>query len=145
MGTIALGLGFAIPSPINTKNMYRFVANSMLIFVVTLPSGLVKSVEFERCSNNAYSYLTDNKQVADCIRKHPLTKAGRIIDESQPEEEQVQQHEEEQMKDDNALRFENITKAKNYLAKTFGVDTRKLKSPQSVKDEAKKNGVEMDF
>lgn len=125
--------------------MYRFVANSMLIFVVTLPSGLVKSVEFERCSNNAYSYLTDNKQVADCIRKHPLTKAGRIIDESQPEEVQVQKHEEEHVTNENALHFENITKAKNYLAKTFGVDTRKLKSPQSVKDEAKKNGVEMDF
>ena len=145
MGTIALGLGFAIPSPINTKDMYRFVANSMLIFVVTLPSGLIKSVEFERCSNNAYSYLTDNKQVADCIRKHPLTKAGRIIDESQPEEVQVQKHEEEHVTNENALHFENITKAKNYLAKTFGVDTRKLKSPQSVKDEAKKNGVEMDF
>lgn len=125
--------------------MYRFVANSMLIFVVTLPSGLIKSVEFERCSNNAYSYLTDNKQVADCIRKHPLTKAGRIIDESQPEEGQVQKHEEEHVTNENALHFENITKAKNYLAKTFGVDTRKLKSPQSVKDEAKKNGVEMDF
>lgn len=123
--------------------MYRFVANSMLIFVVTLPSGLIKSVEFERCSNNAYSYLTDNKQVADCIRKHPLTKAGRIIDESQPEE--VQKHEEEHVTNKNALHFENITKAKNYLAKTFGVDTRKLKSPQSVKDEAKKNGVEIDF
>lgn len=125
--------------------MYRFVANSMLIFVVTLPSGLIKSVEFERCSNNAYSYLTDNKQVADCIRKHPLTKAGRIIDESQPEEVQVQKHEEEHVTNENALHFENNTKAKNYLAKTFGVDTRKLKSPQSVKDEAKKNGVEMDF
>ena len=125
--------------------MYRFVANSMVIFVVTLPSGLIKSVEFERCSNNAYSYLTDNKQVADCIRKHPLTKAGRIIDESQPEEVQVQKHEEEHVTNENALHFENITKAKNYLAKTFGVDTRKLKSPQSVKDEAKKNGVEMDF
>ena len=125
--------------------MYRFVANSMLIFVVTLPSGLVKSVEFERCSNNAYSYLTDNKQVADCIRKHPLTKSGRIIDESQPEEVQVQKHEEEHVTNENALHFENITKAKNYLAKTFGVDTRKLKSPQSVKDEAKKNGVEIDF
>lgn len=125
--------------------MYRFVANSMLIFVVTLPSGLIKSVEFERCSNNAYSYLTDNKQVADCIRKHLLTKAGRIIDESQPEEVQVQKHEEEHVTNENALHFENITKAKNYLAKTFGVDTRKLKSPQSVKDEAKKNGVEMDF
>lgn len=125
--------------------MYRFVANSMLIFVVTLPSGLIKSVEFERCSNNAYSYLTDNKQVADCIRKHPLTKAGRIKDESQPEEVQVQKHEEEHVTNENALHFENITKAKNYLAKTFGVDTRKLKSPQSVKDEAKKNGVEIDF
>ena len=125
--------------------MYRFVANSMLIFVVTLPSGLIKSVEFERCSNNAYSYLTDNKQVADCIRKHPLTKAGRIIDESQPEEVQVQKHEEEHVTNENALHFENITKAKNYLAKTLGVDTRKLKSPQSVKDEAKKNGVEIDF
>ena len=125
--------------------MYRFVANSMLIFVVTLPSGLIKSVEFERCSNNAYSYLTDNKQVADCIRKHPLTKAGRIIDESQPEEVQIQKHEEEHVTNENALHFDNITKAKNYLAKTFGVDTRKLKSPQSVKDEAKKNGVEMDF
>ena len=125
--------------------MYRFVANSMLIFVVTLPSGLIKSVEFERCSNNAYSYPTDNKPVADCIRKHPLTKAGRIIDESQPEDVQVQKHEEEHVTNENALHFENITKAKNYLAKTFGVDTRKLKSPQSVKDEAKKNGVEMDF
>lgn len=123
--------------------MYRFVANSMLIFVVTLPSGLIKSVEFERCSNNAYSYLTDNKQVADCIRKHPLTKAGRIIDESQPEE--VQKHEEEQVKDENALRFENITKAKNYLQKTYKVDVRKLKSPESVKEKAKELGVEVVF
>ena len=124
--------------------MYRFVANSMLIFVVTLPSGLIKSVEFERCSNNAYSYLTDNKQVADCIRKHPLTKAGRIIDESQPEEEQIQQKE-EQVKDENALRFENITKAKNYLQKTFKVDVRKLKSPESVKEKAKELGVVIEF
>ena len=125
--------------------MYRFVANSMLIFVVTLPSGLIKSVEFERCSNNAYSYLTDNKQVADCIRNHPLTKAGRIIDESQPEEVQVQKHEEELVTNENALRFENITKAKNYLQKTYKVDVRKLKSPESVKEKAKELGVDIVF
>lgn len=125
--------------------MYRFVANSMLIFVVTLPSGLIKSVEFERCSNNSYSYLTDNKQVADCIRKHPLTKAGRIIDESQPEEVQVQKHEEENVTNENALHFENITKAKNYLQKTFKVDVRKLKSPESVKEKAKELGVDIVF
>lgn len=125
--------------------MYRFVANSMLIFVVTLPSGLIKSVEFERCSNNAYSYLTDNKQVADCIRKHPLTKAGRIIDESQPEEVQVLKHEEEHVTNENALRFENITKAKNYLQKTYKVDVRKLKSPENVKEKAKELGVDIVF
>lgn len=125
--------------------MYRFVAKSMLIFVVTLPSGLIKNIEFERCGNDAYSYITDNKQVAECIRKHPLTKAGRIIDESQPEEVQIQQQKEEQVKDENALHFENITKAKNYLQKTFKVDVRKLKSPQSVKEKAKELGVVIEF
>ena len=140
-----MGLSFAIPSPINTKDMYRFVANSMLIFVVTLPNGLIKSIEFERCSNNAYSYLTDSKQVADCIRKHPLTKAGRIIDESQPEEVQTQKNESEQVKDENVLHFENITKAKNYLQKTYKLDVRKLKSPESVKDKAKELGVNIEF
>ena len=124
--------------------MYRFVAKSMLILVVTLPSGLIKNIEVERCGNDAYSYITDNKQVAECIRKHPLTKSGRIIDESQPEEEQVQQQE-EQVKDENALHFENITKAKNYLQKTYKVDVRKLKSPESVKEKAKELGVVIEF
>lgn len=123
--------------------MYRFVAKSMLIFVVTLPSGLIKNIEFERCGNDAYSYITDSKQVAECIRKHPLTKAGRIIDESQPEE--IQQQKEEQVKDENALHFENITKAKNYLQKTYKVDVRKLKSPSSVKEKAKELGVVIEF
>lgn len=123
--------------------MYRFVAKSMLIFVVTLPSGLIKNIEFERCGNDAYSYITDNKQVAECIRNHPLTKAGRIIDESQPEE--IQQQKEEQVKDENALHFENITKAKNYLQKTYKVDVRKLKSPESVKEKAKELGVVIEF
>lgn len=123
--------------------MYRFVAKSMLIFVVTLPSGLIKNIEFERCGNDAYSYITDNKQVAECIRKHPLTKAGRIIDESHPEE--IQQQKEEQVKDENALHFENITKAKNYLQKTYKVDVRKLKSPESVKEKAKELGVVIEF
>ena len=124
--------------------MYRFVAKSMLIFVVNLPSGLIKNIEFERCGNDAYSYITDSKQVAECIRKHPLTKAGRIIDESQPEVEQIQQKE-EQVKDENALHFENITKAKNYLQKTYKVDVRKLKSPESVKEKAKELGVVIVF
>lgn len=129
--------------PFTINNMYRFVAKSMLIFVVTLPSGLIKNIEFERCGNDAYSYITDNKQVAECIRKHPLTKSGRIIDESQPEE--IQQQKEEQLKDENALHFENITKAKNYLQKTYKVDVRKLKSPESVKEKAKELGVVIEF
>ncbi len=127
--------------------MYRFVANSMLIFVVTLPSGLIKSVEFERCSNNAYSFLTDSKEVAECIREHPLTKAGRIIDQSHPEEvvKKAVMDVVKKIMDANVLHFDNITKAKNYLQKTYQVDVRKLKSPESVKEKAKEMGVVIEF
>lgn len=129
--------------------MYRFVANSMFIFAVALHNGLIKNVEFEACGIGVYSYMTDNKQVAEAIRKHPLTQQGRIIDKSEPEEpEQVAEKPVDGMdavKDPNVLHFDNITKAKNYLAKEFKVDTRGLKSPASVKTKAKELGVDIDF
>lgn len=131
--------------------MYRFVANSMFIFVVALPSGLIKNVEFEACGVGVYSYMTDNKQVAEAIRKHPLTQQGRITDRSEPEdlvEEVVGKLMDviiDAVKNPNVLHFDNITKAKNYLAKEFKVDTRGLKSPASVKAKAKELGVDIDF
>lgn len=128
--------------------MYRFVANSMFIFAVALPSGLIKNVEFEACGIGVYSYMTDNKQVAEAIRKHPLTQQGRIIDKSEPEEpEQAGKPMDgmDEVKNPNVLHFDNITKAKNYLAKEFKVDTRGLKSPASVKVKAKELGVDIDF
>lgn len=130
--------------------MYRFVANSMFIFAVALPSGLIKNVEFEACGVGVYSYMTDNKQVAEAIRKHPLTQQGRITDRSEPEdpvEEVVGKLMDvmDEVKNTNLLHFDNITKAKNYLAKEFKVDTRGLKSPASVKAKAKELGVDIDF
>lgn len=129
--------------------MYRFVANSMFIFAVALPSGLIKNVEFEACGVGVYSYMTDNKQVAEAIRKHPLTQQGRIIDKSEPEEPEQETGKPmdgmDAVKDPNVLHFDNITKAKNYLAKEFKVDTRGLKSPASVKAKAKELGVDIDF
>lgn len=129
--------------------MYRFVANSMFIFAVALPSGLIKNVEFEVCGVGVYSYMTDNKQVAEAIRKHPLTQQGRIIDKSEPEEPEQEAGKPMDGMDDlmgpDVLHFDNITKAKNYLAKEFKVDTRGLKSPASVKAKAKELGVDIDF
>lgn len=129
--------------------MYRFVANSMFIFAVALHNGLIKNVEFEACGVGVYSYMTDNKQVAEAIRKHPLTQQGRIIDKSEPEEpEQVAEKPVDGIDDlmgSDVLHFDNITKAKNYLAKEFKVDTRGLKSPASVKAKAKELGVDIDF
>lgn len=130
--------------------MYRFVANSMFIFAVALPSGLIKNVEFEACGVGVYSYMTDNRQVAEAIRHHSLTKQGRIIDKSQPEDPVKEVEEEimdgmEAVKDPNVLHFDNITKAKNYLHKEFKIDTRGLKSPDSVKAKAKELGVDIDF
>lgn len=130
--------------------MYRFVANSMFIFAVSLHSGLIKNVEFEACGVGVYSYMTDNKQVAEAIRKHPLTQQGRIIDKSEPEEPEQEvvgkpMDGMDEVKNPNVLHFDNITKAKNYLAKEFKVDTRGLKSPASVKAKAKELGVDIDF
>lgn len=127
--------------------MYRFVANSMFIFAVALPSRLIKNVEFEACGVGVYSYMTDNKQVAEAIRKHPLTKQGRIIDKSEPEErvEEVVRKLMDVVKNLNVLHFDNITKAKNYLHKEFKIDTRGLKSPDSVKAKAKELGIDIDF
>lgn len=129
--------------------MYRFVANSMFIFAVALPSGLIKNVEFEACGVGVYSYMTDNKQLAEAIRKHPLTQQGRIIDKSEPEEPEQEAGKPMDGMDGlmgpDVLHFSNITKAKNYLAKEFKVDTRGLKSPASVKAKAKELGVDIDF
>ena len=127
--------------------MYRFVANSMFIFAVALPNGLIKNVEFEACGIGVYSYMTDNKQVAEAIRKHPLTQQGIIIDKSEPEErvEEVVGKLMDVVKNLNVLHFDNITKAKNYLHKEFKIDTRGLKSPDSVKAKAKELGIDIDF
>lgn len=130
--------------------MYRFTANSMFIFAVVLPSGLIKNVEFEDCGEGVYSYMTGDKQVAEAIRQHPLVKQGRIADRSEQEDEADEVVEKpmddmETEKDANVLHFDNITKAKNYLHKEFQIDTRGLKSPDSVRAKAKELGVVIDF
>ena len=128
--------------------MYRFTANSMFIFAVVLSSGLIKNVEFEACGEGLYSYMTGDKQVAEAIRQHPLVKQGRIADRSKPEDEAdeaVEKPMDDMEKDANVLHFDNITKAKNYLHKEFQIDTRGLKSPDSVRAKAKELGVVIDF
>lgn len=128
--------------------MYRFTANSMFIFAVVLSSGLIKNVEFEACGEGLYSYMTGDKQVAEAIRQHPLVKQGRIADKSEPEDEAdevVEKPMDGMETDANVLHFDNITKAKNYLHKEFQIDTRGLKSPDSVRAKAKELGVVIDF
>lgn len=128
--------------------MYRFTANSMFIFAVVLSSGLIKNVEFEACGEGLYSYMTGDKQVAEAIRQHPLVKQGRIADKSEPEDEVeavVEKPMDDMEKDANVLHFDNITKAKNYLHKEFQIDTRGLKSPDSVRAKAKELGMVIDF
>lgn len=117
----------------------------MLIFAVNLPSGLKKNVAFDRCSDRVYRFTTTDPDVAMAIKRHPLTKKGRIVDQSLPEEEQANKVEKKMADDENIMRFDNITKAKNYLKKTYGVSTTGLKSPESVKEKAKEFGLVIDF
>lgn len=140
--------------------MYRFFADSMFIFVVTLPSGLIKNVEFDSAGQGVYSYLTDSKDVADCIRRHPLTRKGRIVDKSDPEDgnklpeagqitakaiaESIVAKAKEKAADKDVLHFDNITMARDYLVKNFGV-SRSLKKPESILAKAEELGVKIQF
>lgn len=126
---------------------YEFIANSMFIFTVTLASGLVRDIEFDAGENGVFSYSTQEKEVADAIRRHPLVKRGCIIvkSEPQPRQELAQVDELGEEQDSGALVFDNITKARNYLVKTYGVDAKTLKTPASLMDCAKANGIKIKF
>lgn len=125
---------------------YDFLAHSMLIFTVTLASGLIKSIEFESCGNGSFSFSTTDPNVAVAIRRHPLVKKGRIIDNSDvTEEHHLVESEKPKDEDKGILVFENITKAKNYLKQNFGVKVGNLKKPEDVMRCALEHGVKMKF
>ena len=49
------------------------------------------------------------------------------------------------VKDSNVQEFENISAAREYLVRTFGVDRKSVKLPSQIKSQAKKCGVEIRF
>lgn len=131
----------------------HFVADSQLMFKVMTFDGKQIHIHFsERDSTGTSSFLTQDEKVANAIRSHSFYKKGRIIEatiqddqeddqEETQAEEVIQENDNERVdenidetaetvtpEDDTNLSFPNITIAKDYLHRTYGVDKNEIRS-----------------
>ncbi|MBR1654834.1 MAG: hypothetical protein IJ698_00225 [Prevotella sp.] len=135
---------------------YIFSSERQLIFKVVV-GGRDRLVEFgERNGSGRSLFVTENSYIAGAIRRHDFYKNG-IIEEAAMESPRTREGDKEgageseageisqDVKDSNVQEFENISAAREYLVRTFGVDRKSVKLPSQIKSQAKKCGVEIRF
>lgn len=150
---------------------YIFSSERQLIFKVVV-GGRDRLVEFgERNGSGRSLFVTENSYIAGAIRRHDFykngiieeaamesprtgeSKAGEAVMESartrEGDKEGAGESEageiSQDVKDSNVQEFENISAAREYLVRTFGVDRKSVKLPSQIKSQAKKCGVEIRF
>lgn len=150
---------------------YIFSSERQLIFKVVV-GGRDRLVEFgERNGSGRSLFVTENSYIAGAIRRHDFYKNG-IIEEAAMESPRTGEGKageavipsprtregdkegageseagevSQDVKDSNVQEFENISAAREYLVRTFGVDRKSVKLPSQIKSQAKKCGVEIRF
>ena len=150
---------------------YIFSSERQLIFKVVV-GGRDRLVEFgERNGSGRSLFVTENSYIAGAIRRHDFYKNG-IIEEAAMESPRTGESKageaamesprtregdkegageseageiSQDVKDSNVQEFENISAAREYLVRTFGVDRKRVKLPSQIKSQAKKCGVEIRF
>lgn len=149
--------------------MFKFSADAQLMFTVQPVTGGKMVVYFsETDSWGRSSFLTTNEAVARAIMGHSFFKHGRIelvssetdkkedkqekvvFSEPEPKAEEAPVTEEpkaetpevqETTEDDNNLVFANITIAKDYLNRRFGVNKSDIRSMTKVMAFAESKGL----
>ncbi len=150
--------------------IYRFAAPRQFIFSVAV-EGRTHLIRFgERNQFGTSVFNTKDAKIAEAIRNNNLFKRGSIAEapkeeiaeptkgkapkkpQQAPDKKQAgedldikkltkPQTGKKPAKDDNTKTFKNITQAKEYLSKTFGIPKTKLKTPALVEQAAKDNGI----
>lgn len=149
---------------------YQFVSNSQLMFTAMRLDGSQILINFtERDANGKSSFVTTDYSVARAIMGHSFFRKGRIVlsesssdvkqeeekkqtanfteaEEPQKEEEVKQTAEEpvseqENTEDDTNLVFPNITIAKDYLHRRFGVKKEDIRSLTKITAFAESKGL----
>lgn len=145
---------------------YQFASDSQLMFSVMLFDGKRVIVHFtERGGNGMSSYLTSDEKVARAIMNHSFFRRGRIVlvgksqtgTEPEPQQKKEEAASQEQpaaqeagtpaaepeqgAAEETHLNFENITFAKDYLNRTYGVNKTDIRSMSKIIAFAESKGL----
>lgn len=143
---------------------YEFAAESQYIFHTEV-DGIQYLVQFGFKSGNGSSvFSTHNAKIAEAIRKTSMFKRGAIVEttiwpkkddalkgtaqngaapiETPTEQSTATADDEPKME---VKVFANITQAKDFVSKEYGIAKRLLKKPEQVIEEAKKHGVKIEI
>lgn len=134
--------------------MFEFSADTQYIFKVTV-DGVQYLVAFsERNSFGTSTFSTANEKVAEKIRRTSMFRNGAIRETTQCDDaeagidaaaEQRPTERQSEEKKDSVKEFANITLAREWLSKTFGVKKSEIRYPGQIAKCAKENGVEIRY
>lgn len=136
--------------------MFEFSADTQYIFKVTV-DGVQYLVAFsERNSFGTSTFSTANEKVAEKIRRTSMFRNGAIRETTQcddaeagidaaAEQRPTERESESEEKKDSVKEFANITLAREWLSKTFGVKKSEIRYPGQIAKCAKENGVEIRY
>ena len=137
--------------------VYEFVSERKYVFKVET-DGVPKLVEFgDAYGSNASIFQTKDRKVAEAIRRTSMFRRGAIKETTKEEEHtksaasiSVQNGNQDDGQAQNGTEpemeekiFTNITQAKDWVSKEYKIPKTRLKKPESVVAEAKKNNVKL--
>lgn len=137
--------------------VYEFVSERKYVFKVET-DGVPKLVEFgDAYGSNASVFQTQDRKVAEAIRRTSMFRRGAIKETTKEEEHTksaassgVQNGNQDEGKVQNSTEpkmeektFTNITQAKDWVSKEYKIPKTQLKKPESVVAEAKKHKVKL--
>lgn len=130
--------------------MYKFTAKSHIALSVPMEKGNAH-ISFVEKTGAGSTFYTDNKKVAEALRKHP--KFGKLFREEEVKVETkkpkaaVATGDGEGAGGSSAQKvpFSNNEDAKEYLADRFGVSRSKLRTRQEMEAVAKENGIVIEW
>ena len=123
--------------------MFKFRAKTHIGLSINTKGGHAH-ITFCELTGGGSIYTTENKEIAEALRKHH--KFGKLFTEQEVKEETAKQQELEQKKADDRAKqsikeFACVEDAKEYMADTFGISRSKLRTRGDIEKQAAGRGI----
>lgn len=120
--------------------VYEFAASRQFIFHKEI-GGVQRLIEFGELSGGTSAFQTKDAKVAEAIRGMQLFKRGAIVETTRGGNEPEEKGVEEKGVEEKV--FTNITRAKEWMSKTWGIPRGALRKPSDMEKAAKEHGVKV--